>query len=70
VPPPRTTARCSYRVGHQDLIDRVKAGQLVKELAPIVGGGAGRIRRSRRKDAWKIDELLGSRGTVTDALSS
>ena len=36
----------------KDLTDRVKAGQLVKELAPIVGGGGGRpsgLRRSRRQ---------------------
>jgi alanyl-tRNA synthetase len=45
----------------KDLTDRVKAGQLVKELAPIVGGGGGGrpdFAEAGGKDASKIDELL------------
>jgi alanyl-tRNA synthetase len=45
----------------QDLTDRVKAGQLVKELAPIVGGGGGGrpdFAEAGGKDASKIDEML------------
>ena len=45
-----------------DLTDRVKAGQLVKELAPIVGGGGGGrpdFAEAGGKDPSKIDELLG-----------
>ncbi len=46
----------------KDLTDRVKAGQLVKELAPIVGGGGGGrpdFAEAGGKDPSKIDELLG-----------
>ena len=45
----------------KDLTDRVKAGQLVKELAPIVGGGGGGrpdFAEAGGKDASKIDEML------------
>jgi alanyl-tRNA synthetase len=45
----------------KDLIERVKAGQLVKELAPIVGGGGGGrpdFAEAGGKDAAKIDDLL------------
>ena len=45
----------------KDLTDRVKAGQLVKELAPIVGGGGGGrpdFAEAGGKDPSKIDELL------------
>jgi alanyl-tRNA synthetase len=57
----------------KDLTDRVKAGQLVKELAPIVGGsGGGRpdFAEAGGKDASKIDELLtAAREKVTVALT-
>jgi alanyl-tRNA synthetase len=57
----------------KDLTDRVKAGQLVKELAPIVGGGGGGrpdFAEAGGKDASKIDELLAkARELVTAALS-
>ncbi len=45
----------------RDLTGRVKAGQIVKELAPIVGGaGGGRpdFAEAGGKDASKIDDLL------------
>ncbi len=45
----------------KDLTDRVKAGQLVKELAPIVGGGGGGrpdFAEAGGKDASKIDVML------------
>jgi alanyl-tRNA synthetase len=54
------------------LTDRLKAGLLVKELAPIVGGaGGGRpdFAEAGGKDASKIDALLdAARETVTRAL--
>ena len=45
----------------KDLTDRIKAGQLVKELAPIVGGGGGgrpEFAEAGGKDPSKIDDLL------------
>ncbi|MCC7008335.1 MAG: alanine--tRNA ligase [Acidobacteria bacterium] len=45
----------------KDLTDRVKAGQLVKVLAPIVGGGGGGrpdFAEAGGKDPSRIDELL------------
>jgi alanyl-tRNA synthetase len=45
----------------KDLTSRVKAGSLVKELAPIVGGGGGGrpdFAEAGGKDASRIDELL------------
>ncbi len=47
----------------KELTDRVKAGNLVKALAPIVGGsGGGRpdFAEAGGKDASKIDDLLKS----------
>jgi alanyl-tRNA synthetase len=56
----------------KDLTDRVKAGQLVKELAPIVGGGGGGrpdFAEAGGKDPSKIDDLLSrARALVEDAL--
>ncbi len=56
----------------KDLVDRVSAGQLVKELAPIIGGGGGGrpdFAEAGGKDATKVDELLGkARDTVTRLL--
>jgi alanyl-tRNA synthetase len=56
-----------------DLIDRVKAGQIVKELAPIVGGkGGGRpdFAEAGGKQPEKIDEMLeASRGIVETLLT-
>jgi alanyl-tRNA synthetase len=45
----------------KDLTPRVQAGRLVKELAPIVGGGGGGrpdFAEAGGRDASKIDELL------------
>jgi alanyl-tRNA synthetase len=45
----------------KDVTDRVKAGQLVKELAPIVGGGGGGrpdFAEAGGKDAAQIDAML------------
>ena len=45
----------------KDLTARVQAGKLVRELAPIVGGGGGGrpdFAEAGGKDASKIDELL------------
>jgi alanyl-tRNA synthetase len=45
----------------KDVSDRVSAGQLVKELAPIIGGGGGGrpdFAEAGGRDASKIDELL------------
>jgi alanyl-tRNA synthetase len=58
----------------KDLTDRVTAGQLVKTLAPIVGGGGGGrpdFAEAGGRDASKIDELLATaRELVTHALQS
>ena len=57
----------------KDLTDRVKAGQLVKELAPIVGGGGGGrpdFAEAGGKDAAKIDAMLDrARELVTSAIN-
>jgi alanyl-tRNA synthetase len=57
----------------KDLTDRVKAGQLVKELAPIVGGGGGGrpdFAEAGGKDAAKIDAMLDrARELVTSAIA-
>jgi alanyl-tRNA synthetase len=56
----------------KDLTERVKAGQLVKELAPIVGGGGGGrpdFAEAGGKDASRIDALLArARELVEQAL--
>jgi alanyl-tRNA synthetase len=58
----------------KDLTDRVKAGQIVKEVAPIVGGGGGGrpdFAEAGGKDPSRIDELLNhARTLVTTALSN
>ena len=44
-----------------DLTGRVKAGQVVKEIAPIVGGGGGGrpdFAEAGGKQPEKIDEML------------
>src|SRR5213079_1134372 len=56
-----------------DLTSRVKAGQLVKELAPMVGGaGGGRpdFAEAGGKDASKIGEMLAAARTVVEKMLS
>jgi alanyl-tRNA synthetase len=57
-----------------DLTRRVPAGQIVKQLAPIVGGGGGGradFAEAGGKDASKINELLAaSRGIIEKMLSA
>ena len=57
-----------------DLTKRVPAGQVVKQLAPIVGGGGGGrpdFAEAGGKDASKIAEMLAaSRGVVEKMLSA
>ena len=51
----------------------MQAGQLVKELAPIVGGGGGGrpdFAEAGGKDASKIDELLVARARVLASLQA
>jgi len=50
-----------------DLTSRVKAGQIVKEIAPIVGGGGGGrpdFAEAGGKQPEKIDEMLGASADV------
>ena len=53
----------------KDLTGRVQAGRLVKELAPIVGGGGGGrpdFAEAGGKDPSKIDELLAAAPKVLE----
>jgi alanyl-tRNA synthetase len=55
----------------KDLTDRIQAGRLVKELAPIVGGGGGGrpdFAEAGGKDPSKIDDLLQRAPLVLDSL--
>jgi alanyl-tRNA synthetase len=55
----------------KDLTSRLQAGRLVKELAPIVGGGGGGrpdFAEAGGKDPGKIDELLSRAPAVLTAL--
>ena len=50
-----------------DLVGRIKAGQVVKELAPIVGGGGGGrpdFAEAGGKQPEKIDEMLAAAADV------
>ena len=64
----RPTARCSIVVGvTPDLTKKVPAGQVVKQLAPIVGGGGGGrpdFAEAGGKDASKIGEMLAASRAV------
>jgi alanyl-tRNA synthetase len=56
-----------------DLIARVKAGQIVKELAPMVGGGGGGrpdFAEAGGKQPEKIDDMLRAAETVVAKLLS
>jgi alanyl-tRNA synthetase len=53
----------------KDLTSRVQAGRLVKELAPIIGGGGGGrpdFAEAGGKDAAKIDDLLAAAPKVLE----
>ncbi|MBW8895900.1 MAG: hypothetical protein JF613_06925 [Acidobacteria bacterium] len=55
----------------KDLTSRIQAGQIVKELAPIVGGGGGGrpdFAEAGGKDPSKIDELLSKAPAVVRSL--
>src|SRR5207237_8414691 len=54
-----------------DLTSRIKAGQVVKEIAPIVGGGGGGrpdFAEAGGKHPEKIDEMLDASHTVVAKL--
>ena len=54
-----------------DLTSRIKAGQIVKEIAPIVGGGGGGrpdFAEAGGKQPDKIDEMLDQSRRVVEAL--
>ncbi len=56
-----------------DLTSRIKAGQIVKEIAPIVGGGGGGrpdFAEAGGKQPEKIDEMLEASKTVIEKLLS
>jgi alanyl-tRNA synthetase len=56
-----------------DLKGRVHAGQVVKEIAPIVGGGGGGrpdFAEAGGKDPSKIDQLLAASRTVVERMLS
>ena len=54
-----------------DLTSRIKAGQIVKEIAPIVGGGGGGrpdFAEAGGKQPEKIDEMLAASQAVVARL--
>ncbi len=56
-----------------DLTGRIKAGQIVKEIAPIVGGGGGGrpdFAEAGGKQPEKIDEMLKAAESVVAKLLS
>jgi alanyl-tRNA synthetase len=56
-----------------DLTSRIKAGQIVKEIAPIVGGGGGGrpdFAEAGGKQPEKIDEMLAASTSVIERLLS
>jgi alanyl-tRNA synthetase len=57
----------------KDLTKRAPAGQLVKQLAPIVGGGGGGrpdFAEAGGKDASKIPEMLAASRKIVETLLS
>ena len=55
-----------------DLTQRIKAGQIVKEIAPIVGGGGGGrpdFAEAGGKQPEKIDEMLKAAEAVVAKLA-
>ena len=68
-----TDGRPLFVVGvTKDLIGKIKAGDLIKEIAAVAGGsGGGRpdFAQARGKDAGKVEEALGKgEGLVRDLL--
>jgi alanyl-tRNA synthetase len=56
-----------------DLVKRIPAGQIVKQLAPIVGGGGGGrpdFAEAGGKDPSKIAELLAASRSVVEKLAT
>jgi len=56
-----------------DLTGRIKAGQIVKEIAPIVGGGGGGrpdFAEAGGKLPEKIDDMLAASESVVSKLLS
>jgi alanyl-tRNA synthetase len=56
-----------------DLVGRVKAGQIVKQIAPIVGGaGGGRpdFAEAGGKQPDRIDEMLAKSQSIVESLLS
>jgi alanyl-tRNA synthetase len=56
-----------------DLTNRIKAGQIVKEIAPIVGGGGGGrpdFAEAGGKQPEKIDEMLSASQNIIEAMLS
>ncbi|MGH9241713.1 MAG: DHHA1 domain-containing protein, partial [Vicinamibacterales bacterium] len=56
-----------------DLTKRIPAGQVVKQLAPIVGGGGGGrpdFAEAGGKDASKIKDLLAASRTLVEKMLS
>ena len=56
-----------------DLTSKIKAGQIVKEIAPIVGGGGGGrpdFAEAGGKQPEKIDEMLDASKSVIAKLLS
>jgi len=54
-----------------DLTGRIKAGQIVKEIAPIVGGGGGGrpdFAEAGGKQPEKIDEMLDASQRIVEAI--
>ena len=54
----------------KDLTARIKAGQIVKELAPMVGGGGGGrpdFAEAGGKEPAKIDEMLEAAEPLVEA---
>jgi len=54
-----------------DLTGRIKAGQVVKEIAPIVGGGGGGrpdFAEAGGKQPEKVDEMLDASRSVVEKL--
>ena len=54
----------------KDLVNRIQAGRLVKDLAPIVGGGGGGrpdFAEAGGKDASRISELLSAAPRVLES---